>query len=123
MARTRKQRLDAAALPTTFPTPAGAVTAARAAARRAAAVPTPSVRRPVEAPVRLGSLVTAADAASHATACATCGGTSATHLQMTLTDGSPVTFVSCHSCETKSWFAADGTALGLADVLGSATKA
>ena len=123
MGRTRRQRLDAAALPTTFPTPAGAVTAARAAAERAAAVPTQSGRRVVRPPVALGSLVTAPAAAQHTATCATCGGTSVTNVQMTLTDGSPVTFVSCHTCETRGWFAADGTALGLADVLGSATKA
>ena len=121
MGRTRAQRLDAAALPTTFPTPAGAVTAARAAARRASAVPTQAAPRPVEAPAPLGSLVTAA-AAPHTAVCSTCAATSVTHLQMTLTDGRPVTFVSCHSCETKGWFAADGAALGLADVLSSATK-
>ena len=122
MGRNRAQRLDAAALPTTFPTPAGAVTAARAAARRASAVPTQRGRRPVEPPAPLGSLVTAPVAAPHTAACTTCAGTSVTHLQMTLTDGSPVTFVSCHTCETKGWFAADGAALGLADVLSSATK-
>jgi hypothetical protein len=40
---------------------------------------------------------------------------------MTLTDGSPVDFVSCHDCEHKHWQSADGK-LALAGVLERARK-
>ena len=120
MGRTSTRRSDAAALPTTFPTPAGAVTAARRSARGASEVPTQRGRRAPEAPAALGSLLhTAAPEAQPA--CAGCAGTSVTRLQMTLA-GAPVTFVSCHDCETKGWFAADGAALGLTAVLGGAAR-
>lgn len=35
--------------------------------------------------------------------CAACGSLRVTMLVMTLTDGSPVDFVSCHACEHKTW--------------------
>jgi hypothetical protein len=35
--------------------------------------------------------------------CAACGSERVTHLAMTLTDGTPVEFVSCHRCEHKTW--------------------
>ncbi|WNB86344.1 hypothetical protein [Cellulomonas sp. ATA003] len=114
------KRTDAAALPTTFPTPAGAVTAARTSARRTSSVPTQR-RRPAEAPLPLGSLLTD-PAATRTAPCAQCSGTSLTRLPMVLTDGSAVTFVSCHDCETRAWVAADGAAVELDAVLSSATK-
>jgi hypothetical protein len=40
--------------------------------------------------------------------CAGCGSDRVTHLAMTLTDGTPVEFVSCHRCEHKSWIDASG---------------
>jgi len=125
MARPPMKRLDAPALPTTFTTPAGAVAAARATTRRASSVPTQRTRgrRPVEAPAPLGSLVTApVSAQAHVATCAQCAGTSLTSLAMTLTDGSPVTFVSCHECEARGWFGADGTAMRLDAVLSSAAR-
>lgn len=116
------KRTDAAALPTTFPTPAGAVTAARTGARRAPSVPTQRGRRAAEAPLPLGSLVTA-PAAAHTASCSHCAATSLTRLPMVLTDGTAVTFVSCHECETRAWIGADGDAVQLDAVLSSATKA
>jgi hypothetical protein len=44
--------------------------------------------------------------ASH---CATCGSDRVTELSMTLTDGTPVEFVSCHRCEAKTWRDASGS--------------
>ncbi len=132
MARTT--RPDAAALPATFRAPAGAVTAARAATRGAPGVPRQRARRvapsapapsspgsSTTAPVPLGSVVTA-PGGLHAAACAECAGTAVTRLAMTLGDGSPVTFVSCHECEARGWFAVDGAALALDAVLGSARR-
>ncbi|MDP9239076.1 MAG: hypothetical protein M3O55_00305 [Actinomycetota bacterium] len=35
--------------------------------------------------------------------CPSCGGNRVTTLAMTLTDGTPVQFASCHHCEGKQW--------------------
>ena len=122
MARQSTTRSDASALPS-FTTPTGAVSAARDAALRGSRLPNQrSRRRTAEVQVPLGSLVTAPAAAPHAARCVECAGTFLTRLAMTLTDGSPVVFVSCHQCEAKAWFAADGTALPLDAVLSSATR-
>jgi formate dehydrogenase maturation protein FdhE len=53
--------------------------------------------------------------------CGTCGGTRVTSVAMTLTDGSPVDFVSCRACESKSWTQA-GQQLDISTVLGKAQK-
>lgn len=53
--------------------------------------------------------------------CAICGSSRVTTLAMTLTDGTPVSFVSCHNCEHRVW-SHQGSALGLPDVLARATK-
>ena len=53
--------------------------------------------------------------------CAACGSDRVTHLSMTLTDGSPVEFVSCHKCEHKTWLSAQG-ALPVDDVLDKTRK-
>lgn len=53
--------------------------------------------------------------------CDGCGGTRVTSIAMTLTDGSPVDFTSCHSCETKSW-KQGGRELDITTVLGKAKK-
>ena len=55
------------------------------------------------------------------TVCGTCAGNRVTSITMTLTDGSPVDFTSCHSCETKSW-KQDGRELDITTVLGKAQK-
>jgi hypothetical protein len=96
------------------PTSAGSVPSQRTRARRAAVPALP-----------LGSIAAAPARTAPGTAsCAQCGSTALTHLEMTLTDGSPVVFVSCHDCEHKGWFAVDGTGamLSFQSVLGSATK-
>jgi hypothetical protein len=117
-------RSDAPALPSTFATPAGAVDAARNAARRVNLPSQRGRRRTAEVQVPLGSLVTApAPSGAHVARCGECAGTFLTRLAMTLTDGTPVTFVSCHQCEAKAWVAADGSALALDAVLSSATRA
>lgn len=54
----------------------------------------------------LGSLTQAG--ARSDVACAECGSERVTHLAMTLTDGTPVEFVSCHRCEHKTWVDASG---------------
>lgn len=53
--------------------------------------------------------------------CETCSGNRVTSITMTLTDGSPVDFTSCHSCETKSW-KQNGRELDISTVLGKAQK-
>ncbi len=53
--------------------------------------------------------------------CGTCAGNRVTSITMTLTDGTPVDFTSCHSCETKSW-KQDGRELDITTVLGKAQK-
>jgi len=53
--------------------------------------------------------------------CAACASTRVTRLTMTLTDGTPVDFTSCHACEHKTW-RRDGQRLELGTVLAKATK-
>ena len=53
--------------------------------------------------------------------CPACAGTRVTSISMTLTDGTPVHFASCHSCENKSWTQA-GRELDITTVLGKAQK-
>ena len=53
--------------------------------------------------------------------CPSCGSERLTTLAMTLTDGTPVNFSSCHNCEHRVW--ADETGrLEFTDVLTRATK-
>ncbi len=53
--------------------------------------------------------------------CPSCGSERLTTLAMTLTDGTPVQFFSCHNCEHRVW--ADETGrMDFADVLTRATK-
>ena len=37
-------------------------------------------------------------------ACPDCRSPKVTHLAMTLTDGTPVTMISCSNCDTRSWW-------------------
>ena len=53
--------------------------------------------------------------------CPTCASTRVTKIAMTLTDGSPVDFLSCHACERKSW-SQSGHELDIATVLTKAQK-
>jgi formate dehydrogenase maturation protein FdhE len=54
----------------------------------------------------LGSLTQAAH--RETAACGNCGSERVTQLSMSLTDGTPVRFVSCHVCEERSWMSATG---------------
>jgi len=53
--------------------------------------------------------------------CEACGSARVTRIAMTLTDGSPVQFVSCLSCEHRTW-QQSGKQLTLRRVLTKATK-
>ena len=53
--------------------------------------------------------------------CPSCGSPRLTTLAMTLTDGTPVSFSSCHNCEHRVWADQRGR-LDFADVLSRATK-
>lgn len=59
-------------------------------------------------------------------ACTACGSTDLTRLAMVLTDGTEVTFVSCHRCERRAWFTLDdegrSTALPIETVLERSAK-
>ena len=75
-------------------------------------------RRRDEEPPTLGSLSRPPDAPGPAPrTCAACGSSAVTQLAITLTDGTPVAFVSCQTCEHRSWFGDDGTEIPMADVL------
>ncbi len=49
--------------------------------------------------------------------CIACGSVAVTRLAMDLTDGTPVTFVSCQTCEHRAWFDAEGGEVAIEDVL------
>lgn len=53
--------------------------------------------------------------------CPSCSSSRMTSLTMTLTDGTPVEFASCHDCEHRHW-SHDGTPLTFADVIARTTK-
>jgi hypothetical protein len=53
--------------------------------------------------------------------CSRCTSSRVTEITMTLTDGSVVDFVSCHTCEHKSW-TQDGDVLDRPTVLAKAQK-
>ena len=59
--------------------------------------------------------------ASKLGSCSTCASSRVTEITMTLTDGSVVDFVSCHSCENKSW-TQSGRTLEIDTVLSKAQK-
>lgn len=53
--------------------------------------------------------------------CATCGSARVIVLDLRLTDGTPVTFLSCRGCETRSYAGPDGV-LEVNDVLARSMK-
>lgn len=125
MARPAGEYSGPPALPTIAPSES-AVAAARAAKRTARSVPTQRAGRRAAVAAPLGSITTAAVRTTAGTStCSACASTALTHLQLTLTNGTPVVFVSCHDCERTGWFAADdiGTMLSFEAVLAGATKA
>ncbi|MGH3743945.1 MAG: hypothetical protein ACRDTP_03705 [Mycobacteriales bacterium] len=54
-------------------------------------------------------------------ACPTCGSGRVICLDLTLTDGTPVVFVSCRGCERRAYFGPDG-GLDVVDVLSRSVK-
>ena len=76
-----------------------------------------SRRRGEPAPT-LGSLSRPAAAPGPAPReCTACGSSAVTQLAMDLTDGTPVTFVSCQTCEHRAWFDGEGAEVAIEDVL------
>ena len=69
----------------------------------------------------LGSLTQAAH--REGTACGSCGSERVTQLSMSLTDGTPVRFVSCHVCEDRPWLSSDGGPQSVDAVLHRTRKA
>jgi hypothetical protein len=53
--------------------------------------------------------------------CTACGSERVTQIAMSLTDGSPVEFTSCHRCEHRTW-EQQGRALSVARVLAKSKK-
>lgn len=67
-------------------------------------------RRAAAAPdaTPLGSLSQAIVVPAGTRGCASCGGTDLTRVPLRLNDGAEVVFVSCHDCESRGWFDAEG---------------
>ena len=63
--------------------------------------------------VPLGSLTQ--PGARAGASCHACGSDRVTRIAMSLTDGSPVQFTSCHRCEHRTW--EESTAVGVSAVL------
>jgi len=53
--------------------------------------------------------------------CPTCGSDRATRMAVMLTDGTPVTLISCSTCDSRSWFNGSQR-LDLQDVVNRSTK-
>lgn len=70
-------------------------------------------------PPSLGSLTQRADRGGET--CRSCGSDRVTRITMNLTDGSPVAFTSCRSCDHRSW-EEDGTVLPVSSVLDKTRK-
>jgi hypothetical protein len=77
------------------------------------------LQRPVSGAAHPASLTQAGAAPSGS--CPECGSARVTALAMTLTDGTPVEFASCHNCEHRHW-AHQGEVLAFADVITRTTK-
>lgn len=69
---------------------------------------TPRARRPraTRSAPPLGSLTQASH--RETAECGSCGSERVTQLSMSLTDGTPVRFVSCHVCEDRTWLSSAG---------------
>lgn len=65
-----------------------------------------SARSRAVVPVALGSLTQ--PGARQGTVCQACSSPRVTSLALTLTDGTPVEFTSCHNCEHRTWFCPTG---------------
>ena len=89
-------------------------------AAAAARIPAQRGRRQPAPAVPLGSLTQR----GHRTAasCDVCGSGHVTRLSLSLTDGTPVDFTSCHRCEHRSWAGTSGDRLPVDAVLEHARK-
>jgi hypothetical protein len=76
-------------------------------------------QRPAAGCFSAASLTQAGDRPSGS--CPECGSARVTALAMTLTDGTPVRFASCHECEHRHW-SHEGDNLDFSDVISRATK-
>ncbi|MCA1823618.1 MAG: hypothetical protein ABR520_11520 [Mycobacteriales bacterium] len=84
--------------------------------RRVATKPAPAAKRKKPAAV-----ATQEPSASSAPRCSACDSVAVTELSMTMTNGQVVDFMSCRSCEHKSW-RSGGKNLSLNRVLAMAAK-
>jgi hypothetical protein len=78
-------------------------------------IPAQHGRRSAAPAVPLGSL-TQPDHRTPAT-CTVCASTHVTRLTMSLTDGTPVDFTSCHRCEHRTWSRTGGHEIAVDAVL------
>jgi len=99
-ARTQKPAPATAAVEAAASVPVAPVPVAPAPVRRRQARTRPSVA------VALGSLTQ--PGARTGGGCARCGSDRVTSLTLTLTDGTPVSFTSCHGCEHRTWVGPEG---------------
>jgi hypothetical protein len=104
-----------ASAPSTVDTADGTPRVPPARARR-----TSRAARAAVAPVPLGSLTQSGS--RDGIVCHACGSERVTSLAMTLTDGTPVRFLSCHRCEERTWLDLDGAALPVDQVLDMTRK-
>lgn len=83
-------------------------------------IPAQRTRRQPAPAVPLGSLTQR----THRTAasCAACGSGHVTRLSLSLTDGTPVDFTSCHRCEHRAWSRTTGDLIAVDTVLEHARK-
>jgi hypothetical protein len=83
-------------------------------------IPAQRGRRRAQPSAPLGSLTQRDHRA--AARCRVCDSAHVTLLTMSLTDGTPVDFTSCHHCEHRSWTHAEGGELAVDAVLEHARK-
>ena len=76
---------------------------------------------PAQRTPRTAAPVRSATSANPTGGCPSCGSARLTVLKMTLTDGTPVQFASCHDCEHRHW-SHEGEDLHFEDVIARATK-
>jgi hypothetical protein len=76
--------------------------------------------RTAVAHIPLGSLTQ--NGAREGVLCKSCHSERVTALAMTLTDGTPVRFLSCHRCEERTWLDLDGNPLPVDRVLDKTRK-
>jgi hypothetical protein len=86
----------------------------------AARIPAQRGRRQPAPVAPLGSLTQRTHRA--AANCSVCGSGHVTRLSMSLTDGMPVEFTSCHRCENRTWSGTTGDVLAVDAVLEHARK-